>query len=102
MTESLRLEVQQFNVRVCTVYPGVTATHFNDHSLGSSQLGRGQVDGVPPERVAKAIQQAIVREPRDVYITLKDRIFVLASQVFPKLMDRTLSRYLENRYDDEE
>jgi short-subunit dehydrogenase len=102
LTESLRLEMLPFNVRVSAVFAGVTATRFNDNSLGDSQLGRGQMAGVPPERVAKAIERTILREPRDVYITYKDQLFVLVSQLFPRLMDRMLSRYLEKRYDDEE
>ncbi|MBN1994267.1 MAG: SDR family NAD(P)-dependent oxidoreductase [Anaerolineae bacterium] len=92
MAESLRVELKADNVRVSTVYPGVTATSFNDHSLGSSQAGRGRMSGVPPERVARAILKTIRREQRDVFITLFDRTFVAASLFWPGLMDRLLSR----------
>jgi short-subunit dehydrogenase len=92
MAESLRIELKADNIRVSTIYPGVTATKFNDNSLGRSQLGRGRRVGVPPERVAQAILRAIQREPRDVFITLFDRAFVLASMVWPWLMDELLSR----------
>jgi short-subunit dehydrogenase len=92
MAESLRIELKADNIRVSTIYPGVTATKFNDNSLGRSQLGRGRRIGVPPERVAQAILRAIQREPRDVFITLFDRAFVLASMVWPWLMDEMLSR----------
>lgn len=94
MAESLRLELMADNIRVSTVYPGVTATRFNHNSLGSSQDGRGRIAGVPPERVARAILKAIRREQRDVFITLFDRTFVMASAAWPWLMDRLLSRYL--------
>jgi short-subunit dehydrogenase len=95
MAESLRVELAAGNIRVSTVYPGVTTTRFNDNSLGSSQEGRGRVSGVPSERVAQAILKTIRHERRDVFITLFDRTFVTASAVWPWLMDKLLSRHVE-------
>jgi len=93
MAESLRLELKPANIRVSTVYPGVTDTHFNDNSLGNSQNGRGRVSGVSPEKVAQTILNTIKHEQRDVFITLFDRIFVTTSLLFPGLMDRLLDKY---------
>ncbi len=95
MAESLRLELRADNIRVSTIYPGVTVTKFNANSLGSSQSGRGRVSGVPPERVAKAILKTIRREQRDVFVTRFDRAFVTGSMLFPWLMDLLLSGYLK-------
>jgi NAD(P)-dependent dehydrogenase (short-subunit alcohol dehydrogenase family) len=95
MADSLRLEVAGDNIRVCTIYPGVTRTDFNKHSLGRSRTGRDRVSGVPPERVAQAIARAIQREQRDGFITLFDRAFVAASTLWPRFMDRLLSGYLK-------
>jgi short-subunit dehydrogenase len=98
MAESLRVELAADNIRVSTVYPGVTATRFNDNSLGDSLQGRGRREGVPPERVAQAILNTIRREPRDMFITLFDRTFVTVSALWPWLMDKILSRhYQESR-----
>jgi short-subunit dehydrogenase len=97
MAESLRLELLADNIRVSTVYPGVTVTGFNDNSLGNSQAGRGRVSGVPPERVARAILHTIQHERRDVFITLFDRAFVTASAVWPWLMDKLLGRHFGQR-----
>lgn len=97
IAESLRLEVRADNIRVSTVYPGVTATRFNDNSLGGSTRGRGRIGGVPPERVALAILRTIRHEPRDVFITLFDRTFVTVSTLWPWLMDKMLSRYFRGR-----
>lgn len=93
MAESLRIELKKDNIRVSTIYPGVTKTRFNDHSLGSSQTGRGRREGVPPERVARVILSTIRREPRDVFVTLFDRTFVTVSTLWPWLMDQLLSRH---------
>lgn len=95
MAESLRVELKHSNVRVSTVYPGVTDTGFNRNSLGGSQKGRQGRVGVPPERVAQVILRTIHREQRDVFITLFDWTFVTASMLLPGLMDRLLSRHFE-------
>ena len=96
MAESLRLELAADNIRVSMIYPGVTATNFNDNSL-SSQEGRGRLGGAPPERVARAILTTIRREQRDVFITWFDRIFVTVSTIWPWFMDKMLNRYLKAR-----
>jgi short-subunit dehydrogenase len=97
MAESLRLEVKPYNIRVSTIYPGVTITQFNANSLGGSQAGRGRILGVPPERVARAILKTIKTEKRDVFVTLFDRAFVTTNQLFPGFMDLLLSGYLRRR-----
>ncbi len=93
MAESLRIELKADNIRVSTVYPGVTQTEFNKNSLGSGIGGRGRVQGVSPERVAQVILNTIRREHRDVFVTLFDWTFVTISLLFPRLMDHLLSRY---------
>ncbi|MEW5961331.1 MAG: SDR family NAD(P)-dependent oxidoreductase [Chloroflexota bacterium] len=97
MADSLRLELKPDHIRVSTVYPGVTTTRFNTNSLGQGPAGRGRVGGVPPERVARAILHTIRREPRDVFITLIDRAFVMTGAAWPWLMDQILGRYFEHR-----
>ena len=94
MADSMRVELKPANIRVSTVYPGVTQTAFNSNSLGGSQRGRGRVSGVSPEKVAQAILKTIRNERRDVFITLFDRAFVTGAMLFPGLMDWMLGRYL--------
>ncbi|MCB9079897.1 MAG: SDR family NAD(P)-dependent oxidoreductase [Anaerolineaceae bacterium] len=93
MAESLRIELKRDKIRVSTVYPGVTATRFNDHSLGDSPAGRGRLAGVPAKRVARAILRTIHHERRDVFITLFDRTFITVGVLWPWLMDQMLGRY---------
>lgn len=90
MAESLRIELAADNIRVSTVYPGVTQTGFNQNSLGSDPNRRGRRAGVPPERVARVVLRAIRREPRDVFVTFFDWSFVTAGLLLPSLMDRLL------------
>jgi short-subunit dehydrogenase len=95
MAESLRLELKARNIRVSTIFPGVTVTDFNTNSLGSSRAGRGRVTGVSPERVARTILKTIRSERRDVFVTLFDYTFVMASTLLPGFVDRLLSRHLD-------
>jgi short-subunit dehydrogenase len=97
MAESLRIELVPDNIRISTVYPGITATQFNAHSLGSDPRGRGQRSGVPPERVARTILKTIQHEQRDVFVTLFDRAFVTASMLLPGTMDWLLRNYTSRR-----
>lgn len=96
--DSLRLDLAADNIRVVTVYPGVTDTGFSQHTLDSGiGLRPGRVRGIPPERVARAIVRAIRREPRDAYATLFDYAFVIFSILMPRVADAILRRYFASR-----
>jgi short-subunit dehydrogenase len=92
--DSLRLDLAADNIRVVSVYPGVTDTEFNQHTLDAgSGLRPGRMRGIPPERVARTIVRAIRREPRDAYATLFDYAFVTFSSMMPRVADAILRRY---------
>ncbi len=93
-SESIRLELKPDNIRVVSFYPGVTATHFGDNLLTgpSTVQGKGRAKVASAEEVGRAIVRAAIKEPRDAYATLFDRIFVWGATFAPWLMDRMLSR----------
>ncbi len=94
-SESIRVELKRDNIRVTSFYPGVTATNFGDNLLTgpSSAQGKGRAKVTSAEDVGKAIVRAAIKEPRDAYPTLFDRVFVWASTHAPWLMDRILQRF---------
>jgi NAD(P)-dependent dehydrogenase (short-subunit alcohol dehydrogenase family) len=95
LTETLRVELAPDNIRVSAIYPGLTVTNFSRNSLGHVPANRRlTVKGVPSERVGKTIVRAIRTERRDVFVTLLDRAFVIASLAWPWLMDRFMGLYL--------
>lgn len=94
MVESMRMELAADNVRFSTLYPGVTRTTFTQHTLGEPRARKGRVQGVSAERAAQTLLRMAKKEPRDAYVTLFDRIFVVSSHLFPKLFDVLLSRYM--------
>lgn len=89
-----RMELRSAGIHVVTVLPGVTRSEFNQHFLVTDReqpqrvRRTGSLMGVvPPERVAARIVRAIERREREVYITLKDRLFVLAATAAPGLFE---------------
>jgi len=48
---------------------------------------------VTPESVAQKIADAAEKGPRDVYVTLSDRLFVASVTLFPGLADRVLKAW---------
>ena len=91
LSDSLRVEIAGRNITVTSVYPGTTRTAFRENSRRTGDEKRGwRPRGVPPERVAKRIADAAEKGPRDVYVTLTDRLFIVGTMLFPGLTDRAL------------
>lgn len=91
--EALRTELLGSGVVVTTVRPGTTSTPFREHRLGGGSDQRAfNGRGVPPEAVARAILRAARREPLVAYVTLADRLTLLAAALLPGLTDRLLAR----------
>jgi short-subunit dehydrogenase len=89
-----RMELRSAGIHVVTVLPGVTASEFNQHFLVTDReqprrvRRTGSLMGVvSADRVAARIVRAIERREREVYITLKDRLFVLAATAAPGLFE---------------
>ena len=91
LSDALRVEVADRGITVTSVYPGTTRTSFRENSKRTGDEKRGwRPKGVTPERVAKKIADAAEKGPRDVYVTLPDRIYVAATMLLPGLTDRAL------------
>ena len=100
-----RMELAGENIRIVTVLPGVTASEFNDSFLRGTSPGAirkvrrtGSLMGVvPPEKVAQRIVKAVERSDREVYITLKDRLFVWGANLAPGLFEWAMVRFRKSR-----
>jgi short-subunit dehydrogenase len=91
LSDSLRVEVADRGITVTSVYPGTTRTAFRKNSRRTKNERRGwRPKGVTPEKVARKIADAAEKGPRDVYVTLPDRIYVAATILLPGLADRVL------------
>jgi short-subunit dehydrogenase len=97
LSDALRVEIAERGVTVTSVYPGTTRTSFRENSKRTRDEKRGwRPKGVTSERVAKKIADAAESGPRDVYVTLPDRLFVAGVTLFPRFADRVLRGWAED------
>ena len=97
LSDALRVELANQGVSVTNVYPGTTRTSFRENSRRTTDEKRGwRPKGVTPEKVAASIADAAEKGPRDVYVTLTDRLFVAGVTLFPGLADRTLRSWAKD------
>ena len=91
LSDALRVEIAEQGITVTSVYPGTTRTAFRENSRRTRDEKRGwRPRGVTPEKVAKRIADAAERGPRDVYVRLSDRLYVMGTMLLPGLTDRAL------------
>jgi NAD(P)-dependent dehydrogenase (short-subunit alcohol dehydrogenase family) len=97
LSDALRVEVAKRGISVTSVYPGTTRTAFRENSRRTRDEKRGwRPKGVTPEKVASRIADASEKGPRDVYVTLTDRLFVAGVTLFPGLTDRALRSWAKD------
>ena len=97
LSDSLRVEVADRGISVTSVYPGTTKTSFRDNSRRTKDEKRGwRPMGVTPERVAEKIADAAQKGPREVYVTLSDRLFIAGVTLFPGLTDLVLQSWAKD------
>jgi short-subunit dehydrogenase len=97
LSDALRVEVADRDISVTSVYPGTTSTSFRENSRRTRDEKRGwRPKGVGPDKVAQKIADAAERGPRDVYVTLPDRLFIAGVTLFPGLTDRVLRAWAKD------
>ena len=97
LSDSLRVEIADRGITVTSVYPGTTRTAFRENSRRTADERRGwRPKGVASEKVAKGIADAAERGPRDVYVTLPDRLYIMITTLLPGLTDRLLFHWAKD------
>jgi short-subunit dehydrogenase len=91
LSDALRVEIADRGITVTSAYPGTTRTAFRENSRRTKDEKRGwRPKGVTPERVAIKIADAAEKGPREVYVTLPDRLYIMVTTLLPGLTDRAL------------
>ena len=97
LSDALRVEIAGRGITVTSVYPGTTLTAFRENSRRTGDEKRGwRPKGVTPEKVAERIAHAAEKGPRDVYVTLPDRLYIAGTTLFPGLTDRVLRAWAKD------
>ncbi len=92
VSEAMRMELRGTGVAVSVLRPGTTRTEFSERRLGrGSERRRVAPRGVPPEAVALALLRVARREPRLAYVSLSDRLALLAARLAPGLAEAALA-----------
>jgi NAD(P)-dependent dehydrogenase (short-subunit alcohol dehydrogenase family) len=84
LSDALRVEIADRGVSVTSV------RRTRDEKRG------WRPKGVTPERVAQRIADAAEKGPRDVYVTIPDRLFVAGVTLLPGLADRVLRAWAKD------
>lgn len=106
LTDAARLELKHMGIDVVNVLPGQTRTPFGNHSMDKGDTGDFDLsvladqmettrNGVPPERVAQTIWNAVRKGPRRTYVTWGDWIGGEIMRRLPGLLHVGLSFALD-------
>ena len=97
LSDALRVEIADRGITVTSVYPGTTRTAFRENSRRTGNEKRGwRPRGVTPEKVAEKIADAAEKSPREVYVTLPDRLYIMGTALLPGLTDRMLRAWAKD------
>ncbi|MFP4013084.1 MAG: SDR family NAD(P)-dependent oxidoreductase [Chitinispirillaceae bacterium] len=96
LSEAARVELGKHNIRVTTVYPGLTDTDFFSNTLGNDSGGKASASLKrrmrTPRFVAERILDGARKEPRIVYMGVKSRLGAFAYSVAPVAVEYLLNR----------
>lgn len=85
---SLRLELEQDNIRVTEMLVGRTETEFNDKRLGKAGRTGGGIPVMPVEKVATAIVKASRGRRHTVALRWIDRLILMGNALVPGVVGR--------------
>jgi NADP-dependent 3-hydroxy acid dehydrogenase YdfG len=102
ISDAARIELRKYNIRVISVFPGLTATHFFSHCLGNTEKTKvpdgTRLSGRAPEFVARKIVHSARKEPSSVYMTPLSLVYGSIAQIFPQATESLIClRNLFNR-----
>jgi hypothetical protein len=99
LSDSMRVEMEPYGVRVTTVLPALTDTEFFRQSKrGSSARSSFQrfKGMMPASAVARRIVAAVGKNRPELVISLGGKALVLLSTISPRLVDWVMKKYYED------
>ena len=97
-TESLRVEVMQYNIDVILISPGLVKTEFKKRTKIYGRLNETFSSGKEKDAsfVAKQIVQSSLKRKRNVTLSLKTFFGIYINIFFPRFLDKFLSNKISN------
>jgi short-subunit dehydrogenase len=95
--DALRAEVFRDNIGVTVVCPGYVKTNISIHAINADgnqygKMDKGQEHGMPPEKCANGIINAVRKNKDEVFIGGKEIRVILLKRFFPGLLNYVLKR----------
>lgn len=88
ISDSARLELKKHNIRVVSVYPGLTSTRFQTNSIGNTTSPLlFQPKGRSPEFVANKIVNGIYSNSWNIYMGIEGRLGSYLYRICPSVID---------------
>lgn len=92
MANSLRLELEDDNIKVTDFLVGRTATGFNDARLGEGARNSNSVPNMTPDKVAEAVLKAVGTNKQTVTLRFFDKLLVWGNVLFPNRIGRIVKK----------
>lgn len=92
ITNSLRIELANDNIRVTDFLVGRTDTEFNEKRLGEGKRTGGGLPTMSAETVADALVKTAFTNKKSVILRLFDRLIVLGNRLIPGIMGELAKR----------
>ncbi|MDG3006849.1 SDR family NAD(P)-dependent oxidoreductase [Paludisphaera mucosa] len=99
--ESIRIEWRRYGIHVLQVNPGFTATPFDENAVAkTARVSVADWRTASPEFVAAAALRAVEKKKREITLSGKGRMLVLANRIAPWFVDWGLSRWILRKFPD--
>ena len=88
LAASLRIELENDNIRVTDFLVGRTNTEFDEKRLGAGKRSGGGVPTMSPEQVAEEMVKVVLHQPKRQRVILRffDRLLVLGNTLIPSFI----------------
>ncbi len=94
LSYGLRMELAEDNIQVISVCPGRIKTPFTENAYKDSWTSPLKPGGISPERVARAVVRASLRNPREIIVPSDNWSFVWLHALWPGFIERMTLRVL--------
>lgn len=95
--ETLRLEVEKYNIRVLIVCPGKIKTNVSNNAILADgkhheKLDPSHIDAMSAEECAKIIIKAILKNKEEIFVGRSELLMVRIKRLFPRLFSYIVRR----------